>query len=678
MRGLVPYAWRHLVARPARTLLTAFGIAIGVAVLVATLSVNAGLEASIDRQVDAQIGRADLRVGAFTEAGLSERTLEAIEAVPGVALTAPATERRTFLAAGSGRRPTTQPVSVLGVDLPGERRVREIDVVRGSPPDTLGASDALISEVLATSDGLDVGSEITILGAGAPVKATVAGVLAGGGPLPAADGRAVVLGLSTAASLNRSDDTDPATEGTISGLSRIDVVLGAGADRASTIAAIEHALTIEPYVLSTPDDVAASLRTSTADIRATMALLAAISLFAAAFVILNTLAMTLAERVRELGLLRAAGARRAQIVEVVVAQAVLLGTFGSLMGLAAGVVLAQVAAGWLRASGGAVIDRPAITAPILVAGLVAGLAITFVAAMEPARRAASISPVAALRARADGATAVRAHARWLIAIVVLVGALAAILLPPTSGSTALPLRAVAVYLVLLFAVLVTPAVLGPLGRLAGLPFTGPLRLEERLARAAIARDRGRTTVTIGALVIGLAMVVALGAVAANARAAASAWLGEVVPGDEILTAIAPTPVGDDGLEREIAAIDGVTRATPIASFDLDFAGTRLDAVAIRGVDFAADGRLAFSSRRAGCRAGRRSTPAGRLSCRDRAPPRWAWTSVTSSSSRPRTVPRSSRWRASSTGRSPAGPARRRWSAGRMRRRSSACSAPTPT
>ena len=326
-----------------------------------------------------------------------------------------------------------------------------------------------------------------------------------------------------------------------------------------------------------------------------MALLAAISLFAAAFVILNTLAMTVSERVRELGLLRAAGARRAQIVEVVVAQALIVGTLGSVIGLVLGVVLAEIAAAWLRGSGGAPIDGPAITAPVLVGGLIAGIAITLVAAMEPARRAASISPVAALRARSDAARTVRSHASWVIAIVVLVGALAAVLLPPTTGSGAFPIRAVAVYVVLLFAVLVTPAVLGPLGRIAGLPFAGPLRLEERLARAAIARDRSRTTVTIGALVIGLAMVVALGAVATNARASASAWLSEVVPGDEVLTAIAPSPVGEDGLEHEIAAIDGVTRATPIAAFDLAFAGTRLDAVAIRGADFGADGRLIFTA-----------------------------------------------------------------------------------
>ena len=120
-----------------------------------------------------------------------------------------------------------------------------------------------------------------------------------------------------------------------------------------------------------------------------------------------------------------------------------------------------------------------------------------------------------------------------------------------------------------------------------------LRLEERLARAAIARDPARTTTTVGALVVGLAMVVALGAVAVNARSAATAWLADVVPGDEILTAIAPAPIGSDGYGPEIAAIDGVARATPIASFDLAFDGTRLDAVAIRGSDFAADGRLTF-------------------------------------------------------------------------------------
>ena len=102
----------------------------------------------------------------------------------------------------------------------------------------------------------------------------------------------------------------------------------------------------------------------------------------------------------------------------------------------------------------------------------------------------------------------------------------------------------------------TPVLLGPLGRLAGLPFAPVLRLEERLARAAIGRDRARTTLTVGALVVGLAMVVALGSVSANARVAATAWLAEVVPGDEILTAIAPAPAGEGGIDEQLADLAG--------------------------------------------------------------------------------------------------------------------------
>jgi putative ABC transport system permease protein len=170
---------------------------------------------------------------------------------------------------------------------------------------------------------------------------------------------------------------------------------------------------------------------------------------------------------------------------------------------------------------------------------------------------------------------VRAHTSWLLVVMAVVGVLAALLVPGLAGSGSLSGRTIVVYIVLLGAVLATPALLGPLGRVAGLPFSGVLRLEERLARAAIARDPARTTTTVGALVVGLAMVVALGAVAVNARSAATAWLADVAPGDEILTAIAPAPIGSDGYGPEIAAIDGVARATPIASFGLPSRAPRL-------------------------------------------------------------------------------------------------------
>lgn len=595
MRGLVPYAWRSLVARPARSLLSIIGVAIGVAVLVAALAVSAGLDASIDRTVASLVGRADLRVAAFTDAGLSAETVTTLDEVPGVALTAPAIERRSFIGSAPGRPTTREPVTVLGIDPAREPRVRDLGLARGVSLEALGDDAALITERLAAEESLDVGGGLVIYGAGAPLRLRVVGVLSGDGPALGSSGRTVVLPINTAARLAEADGEASAREAIPSGITRVDVVLAAGADVEAVTAAIGQVLVTEPYVLSAPGDIAASMRSSTADIRSTMSMLAAITLFAAVFLILNTLAMTVVERIRELALLRAAGAVRGQIARVIIVQGLVLGSGGSVVGLALGVLLAHLTASWLRVAGSVNLDAPVVSPQVLAAGLVAGVAMTLVASIEPARRAAGVSPVAALRARADPAAAVRGSTGWLILVVVLVGGLAIALLPAGVPGVVWASRAVAVYAILLSAVLLTPMLLGPLGRVVGLPFALVLRLEERLARAAINRDLGRTTLTVGALAVGLAMVVALGTVAANARVAATAWLSDVVPGDEILSAIAPESTGPGSLEAELAAIEGVRLVTPIASFDLAYEGTRLEAVAIQGHDFAADGRLTFTA-----------------------------------------------------------------------------------
>ena len=144
-------------------------------------------------------------------------------------------------------------------------------------------------------------------------------------------------------------------------------MLAAGADPAAVEVALERALTIEPYLLSSPQDVAASLRASTADVRSTMALLAAISLFAAAFVILNTIAMTVIERVRELGLLRAAGATRAQVDRVVVTQGRCSARSGRRSVPRRASCSRRLPPRWLRTAGGVTLDGPEITPQILVA-----------------------------------------------------------------------------------------------------------------------------------------------------------------------------------------------------------------------------------------------------------------------------------------------------------------------
>jgi putative ABC transport system permease protein len=109
------------------------------------------------------------------------------------------------------------------------------------------------------------------------------------------------------------------------------------------------------------------------------------------------------------------------------------------------------------------------------------------------------------------------------------------------------------------------------------------------------RDRSRTALTLGGLTIGLAMIVALGGVGQHARAAAAAWIADVIPGELVITSIRPI-AEDEGVEADLTGeVPGIARISPIATFDVALDGTRTDAAAVVGSDMADDGRLHFTA-----------------------------------------------------------------------------------
>ena len=579
MGGLTSLALKSLAARPGRTILSMIGIALGVGVLFASLATEAGIDASIDRTVSDLVGRADLRVAAFQDRTLSADTIATIADEPGVVAAAPVLERRTYLAPSLDNPDALPaPVTILGIDPTPEAEVRDLDLVDGSQLSDANEPAVIITERLAAQDGLAAGSSIQVqAGEGTPVDLEVIGIVGGDGPFVGAAGRTVIMPIGTARGIFGE-----------TGASRVDIVVGEGATPAEVAAALEGDLTSEPYVLSSPRDLATSLRVSTADFRATTALIAAVALFVGAFLIFNTLSMTVTERVRELGLLRAAGATRRQISRFVLAQAVVLGLVGSLVGLAVGYWLALVMAGYIQTIGSIPFEAADFAADSVIVTVAIGMFVTLTASLEPARRAGSISPVEALKARLEPAAARRARLRWLVGVFAVVGLAGLLVWPRESGVAGLA-RALAVYGLLLLVVLGSPILLRPLVRLAGLLFRG-MRLEERLARATLARDRSRTALTVGALTMGLAMIVAIGGVAGSSRAAAAAWLAEVIPGDELVTSIRPVAL-DEQAPADLAAIDGVERVSPIALFEVARNGIRTDAAAVSGADLLADGRL---------------------------------------------------------------------------------------
>ena len=598
MTGLGRLAWRSLRARPLRTSLSVIGIALGVAVLFAALATNAGIEAGVSRTVDDVMGRSDLRVGAFEEHGLSPASLAAIRATPGVAVAAPLLEQRTYLQRDPLATPAPSagayaaPVAVVALDpaIDGAAGgIHDIRLASGLGLPAGNEAEALVPAAFARDLGLELGGSVTLLGVNGPVSFKVVGLLAGGGPDPTTAGRTIIIPLAASAALFGSR-----------GASWVDVTLASGYTVDGVAAGLDQRLTFEPYVLSDRADLAATLQASTAGFQAMTALIAAVTLFGGAFLIFNTLSMTLSERVREIGLLRAAGTTRRQVQRLVFWQALVLGVAGSILGLLLGLGLSILIAGTVGSLGdGVPIDRTVVPPLGVALAAVIGLLVTLAAALEPAIKAGRISPIEALRPPVAGRSSIASQLRWLVAVVVTVGVAGLALWPlglgpagsgAGSGATiALPLL---VYAVLLVVTLLTPLILGPLGRLAGLPFALFLPAEARLSRGSLARDRKRTALTVGALTIGLAMIVALGGLAGNARATTDAWLTDVIPGDLVATSIRPISA-DEGVAQQLAAVGGVARVSPIARFAVAFRGVRLDAAAVSGSDLALDGRLTF-------------------------------------------------------------------------------------
>ncbi|MFI7412762.1 ABC transporter permease [Streptomyces sp. NPDC049627] len=236
---------------------------------------------------------------------------------------------------------------------------------------------------------------------------------------------------------------------------------------------------------------------------------AGVAVLVGVFLIVNTFAMLIAQRTRELGLLRALGADRRQVRRSVLTEALLLGLVGSTLGLAAGIGLAV---GLIELMG---LMGMNIRATEMVIGwgtpvtaYVVGLGVTFVAAYLPARRAAGVSPMAAL---ADAEIADIGRPLRLRAVVgSLVGAAGAAALAgcamSSKTSSAASLLGLGVVLTLIATVIAGPLLVRPVIRVLGGAFPALFGSIGRMSQRNALRNPRRTGATAAALMVGLALV----------------------------------------------------------------------------------------------------------------------------------------------------------------------------
>ena len=305
---------------------------------------------------------------------------------------------------------------------------------------------------------------------------------------------------------------------------------------------------------------------------------AIVALVVGSFVIYNTFSITVAQRTKETALLRAIGARRRQVMRSIRFEALFIGVFASAVGVVAGIGLAQGLRSVLSAFG---LDLPSGAAVIeprtIVVSMVTGVVVTLVAAWLPARRAAKVAPIEALRATAMEPTA---HSKRRVVFGVLTTVAGAMFM--AQGLSGAGVGAVGLGA---FGVFFGVAVLGPViarrfARVAGWPLPRVRGMAGTLARENAMRNPRRTAASSSALMIGVGLVVFITVFAASAKASTATSVDKAMRSDWIVT----TQFGMGGLSpsvtERIDALPETGAVTALRLFDAKVGGSTSSASAV--------------------------------------------------------------------------------------------------
>jgi putative ABC transport system permease protein len=388
-KGLArPLAWRGITGRlardnairhPGRTAVTATSLMVGLA-LVSLISVlAAGTKASINRAVDASFA-GDLILSNSSTAGNEGIPTEipaAVSRIPGVLqVTAIAfTEGRVAGLKGTQSITALQPASFA--------RVYRIDWDRGSDAvlESLGTTGTVLTKSFATAHHLHVGQRLSVqTPSGSKVALTVRGIATDNARLLA--DLTITLPLARSAFSQRTDAVDF-------------VSYRPGVTNSQVQPQVDRLLAARfPQTQSqTSAQFKASLADQVNSLLALIYVLLALSVIVSLFGIVNTLVLSIFERTRELGMLRAIGMQRGQIRQMIRYEAVITALVGGILGIVLGIAIAAILAATALSGSGFVFVVPVVTMVVLF--VLAGLAGLFAAAW-PARRAAGVDILAAI------------------------------------------------------------------------------------------------------------------------------------------------------------------------------------------------------------------------------------------------------------------------------------------
>ena len=571
---------RNLAAHKVRLLLTAISVLLGTAFVAGSFVFTDTLHKSFDniftsadRGIDAQVvARKSYQPGVPV-------TLEnKIRALPGVRVVQPVADQSVVLVGPNNKRVDSGGApSEGGIWTTPENSVRPADGFEsGRPP--AGPGEVVVNRGAAKKAHLHTGDSVKVV---LPNSAVISAKLVGIYKTDVETGGYVGVRFAESEALRLLTDG--------SHLSALDVAAKPGTSQQALTASIAKLLPPDLKVKTGTQvrkDDQAKIQTALGFVSYILLGFGFVALIVGTFIIYNTFSMLVAQRLRELALLRAIGASRSQVRRSVLAEAAVIGTIGSALGLAGGVGLAYGLHALLDVLNvGLPSGALQLTPRTVIVTLLAGIAVTVLSANAPSRRAAKTPPVAAMRDEFAAPAASTLRRRTAVGVLVAgLGALATVagvLSNKTSNEASLiglGLLAIAAGAMLLSPVFAR-WIITPIGRVVGRPF-GTVG---RLARTNAVRNPRRTAATSFALTLGLLLVSGIAVIGASFKSSINSLFDNNVTADYILTTQVEVNVPIPATEA-VAKVPGVGSLTQLHDLrvQLDGKGDASDGTAVDG------------------------------------------------------------------------------------------------
>lgn len=568
----LPYFRKHVL----RTLLTTAGIVLGVAVFVGMHTANQSVLYAFNRTVDRIAGKTELQVSAG-ETGFNEEVLETVQGASTVRVAVPVIE-----AVVDSRLEGQGNLLILGTDMTGDRSLRDYDLEDGDeaiiddPLVFLAQPDSLmLTKTFAEKNGISVNSKLTLGTVLGPRQFTVRGIMRASGLASAFGGNLAIMDIYAAQKMFGRGRT----------FDRIDLATKEGV----TIVQAQEELRrlLGPgFQVDVPAGRGQNFEAMTASYSIMVSISSLFALFIGMFIIYNAFAIAVTQRRSEIGILRALGATGGQVRRLFLLESAITGIAGSLGGLALGLVMARgiaLSIGDIMKDIYGVTERAdeIATSPALLGmALTIGVGTSVIAAFIPARQAARVDPVQALQKGKYQVLSAGESRRRIVAAAFFAAASIVCLVVPTSRV----IFYAGYVMAILVALLLGPILAQVLGR-ALRPLLKWMRpVEGALAADSLIQSPRRTSASVAALMLSLALVTAFAGMASASYNSILDWVNGalnpdlfVSPTQDVVTRTLrfPHEMGD-----ELAAMPGVGRVQRVRNARILYEGTPVMIIAV--------------------------------------------------------------------------------------------------